>query len=70
MIQTKRDSEPWRNGETDAVIREAEAQLKTAIETKYIEEWPFFRSLRNQALKFIEGAKKNYFIQRLASKRK
>ena len=69
MIQTKRDSEPWRNKETDKIIKEAEAQLETAIVSKDVEEWRFFRSLRNQAFKFIELAKKNYFIERLANRK-
>ena len=43
-----------------------EDQLENAIESKHIEDWRLFRSLRNQAYKYLENAKKTFYVARFA----
>ena len=62
LIQNKGKHEPWANSRTKEMITETEEQLEVAIKTKDIEEWRMFRCLRNQAYKYIEAVKRDYFI--------
>ena len=64
IVQNKKDNLPWKTEETRKVMEETEAQLEIAIETKDVEEWRLFRAMRNQAFKFLNIVKSNYYVQR------
>ena len=69
VVKCKADNEPWKNRETKETLDEANEQLAKAIEYNTIEEWRLSRITRNVASKFLEVAKKNYFVARLGSSR-
>ena len=69
VVQMKDHAEPWKDEDVKEIIGDAEKQLEKAINTNNIEEWRWFKSLRNQAFKFLEIAKRNYFIQKLSTAR-
>ena len=65
LVQIKGSLEPWSSSDTEEVKNKAEEQLQKAITSGDIEDWRLFRSFRNQAFRFIEAAKRTFFIGRL-----
>ena len=67
VVQCKKSYEPWKTHEATEIERKVEEQLEHAIQSSDLDEWRLFRSLRNQAHKFLEFTKKTYFIQRFST---
>ena len=55
------------NTETKEALEEVNEQLLSAIKYNTVKEWRLSRIMRNIASRFLESAKKNYFIKRLGS---
>ena len=66
LIQCRRNYEPWKTKDTEDVSNTVRSQLEVAVRSSNIEEWRYFRILRNQACKYLEFAKRTFYIDRFS----
>ena len=66
VIQLNNRSQPWQTTETKQLIKEADESLGNAVKYNEVISWRLYKRAKNKATKWMETAKRMFFIERLS----